>query len=380
MMDTHDLKTSVPRFREYLMENANRYFDDICINSVSVDLLRKADRHNSQMYEFRLTDRRTVHAVLFKVPSSATDAEATETKSQSGFERPRLFPRAAPHMKGLMEYRSLWTIHDHFSRLEDPRFGTIRVLDLLDDPYTIIMEKGQDPSLRSFFCKAHRLSSRMVLKHLLVGCRNLGAWLDEFHNLSLPEYCEVRHSKAEEVRTILDALIRFVANSTGQPWLSPMLQQRLLVAAETALPAHLPLGLTHTDFAPRNVLLGQNGRVTVLDTMSRWQAPIYEDLAYFVMRLKASIPQMMSQGLMFNAKMLARLETEFLNGYFRHRPIPMEQIRIYECILLLEQWAAMVDRLQTSLGVRRIALACESRLVKRYLSHYICRTLSDIAI
>ncbi len=379
-MEVTLLRTSEQRFRKHLQIHANRYFNDLSENSVEVDLVRKAERHNSQLYEFRLTGRHAVHLVIVKVPFTSTNAEASETQTGSNFERPRLFPKPIPHLKGLFEYRSLRAIHDHFAQLDDPRFGAIRILDFLDDPYTVIMEKGHDQSFRGFFRKTHRLCPDSLVNRLVVGCRNSGAWLNEFRNLSPLEHCEVRYSKSEEMQDALDALIMFASNSVGRRWLCPLLLQRLQVAAETLLPARLPLGMIHTDFAPRNILLGHDGRVTVFDSTSRWMAPIYVDLAYFLIRLKASMPQMMSQGLLFDASTLTRFETEFIRGYFGQQPVPMAQIRLFECFLLLEQWAAMVCRLRMSGGVHRIAMHCQIKLAPPFLRHYIHRNLSEIAV
>ncbi|MEE9398185.1 MAG: hypothetical protein V3V31_14355 [Methylococcales bacterium] len=377
-MDVDRLRTQEHRFSDHLRKNANRYFDDISENSVSVYLVHRAERHNSQLYEFRLTDRDTSHSVFVKVPFASASVDPGEVTTYSNWDRPRLFPKTDPHLKGLFEYRSLQAIHDHFAQLGDPRFGTIRVLDLLENPYTIIMEKGRDPGFRNFFRKAHRLRPGLLSDRLLNGCRNSGAWLNEFRNLSPPEHCETRHSKAEEVQSILEALIVFALKSGGRRWFSHQFQQRLLVAAESFLPSNLILGMTHTDFAPRNILLGHNGRITVFDSIGHWRAPIYEDLAYFLIRLKVSMPQMMSQGRLFEAATLIKLEKEFLGGYFGHRPIPMAQIRLYECILLLEQWAAMVCRLKASRGVRKIGMRCQVKIGLPYLSHYISRALSEI--
>ena len=53
------------------------------------------------------------------------------------------------------------------------------------------------------------------------------------------------------------------------------------------LPADLPLGTSHGDYAPRNILVGAHGEVTVLDTLGRWRAPIYSDLGNFLFAIKA---------------------------------------------------------------------------------------------
>ena len=373
------MRTSEQQFREHLLKNASRYFADVSEHAASVDLVRKAERPNSQLYEFRLTDGRAIHHVFVKVPFSTTDAISDQTTTRSDYERPRLFPKANPQLKGLFEYRSLRAIQDYFGQLNDARFGTIRILDLLVDPYTIIMEKGHDRSFGDLFRKAHRLRPESLVDRLSIGCRNSGAWLRAFCGSSPLAHCETRHSRAKEVQADLGAFIEFASDNGGGRRFRHELHRGLFEAAESILPARLPLGIAHTDFAPRNILLSHDGRVTVFDSMSRWRAPIYEDLAYFLIRLKVSVPQMMSQGVLFDASTLARLENEFLCGYFERQPVPMAQIRLYECILLLDQWAAMVYRLRKSHGVYRIAVQFQTQLAQRYLSRYICWKLSEIA-
>ena len=61
----------------------------------------------------------------------------------------------------------------------------------------------------------------------------------------------------------------------------------------------------------RNILIGPNARVTVLDTFAKWRTPIYEDIGYFLNDLKMSYPQVVSQGLAFSSDQLRPM-----NGHF----------------------------------------------------------------
>ncbi len=65
------------------------------------------------------------------------------------------------------------------------------------------------------------------------------------------------------------------------------------MVAGRVLPADLPL-VSHGDYAPRNILVGAHGEVTVLDTLGRWRAPIGSDLGNFLFAIKAGRAQMSS--------------------------------------------------------------------------------------
>lgn len=94
----------------------------------------------------------------------------------------------------------------------------------------------------------------------------------------------------------------------------------------------------------RNILIGPNARVTVLDTFAKWSTPIYEDIGYFLNDLKMSYPQVMTQGLAFSSKELGADEQAFLKGYFGQESIPYPAIRLYEVLALLDKWSSAIAR------------------------------------
>jgi hypothetical protein len=106
------------------------------------------------------------------------------------------------------------------------------------------------------------------------------------------------------------------------------------------LPEELPLGLRHGDYGMSNILAGVDGKITVVDTPAICHAPIYEDLAYLLVALKAKWSQVLSQKLAFNSKQFALYEREFLSGYFGQSPIPYRIIRLYQVQTLLVRWSS----------------------------------------
>ena len=97
-------------------------------------------------------------------------------------------------------------------------------------------------------------------------------------------------------------------------------------AARTALPNDLPLGTGHGDFAPRNILVGPDNQIAVLDTVSRWQVPVYEDVAGFLVALKASKSQVYGRRWLYDTRVLQDYEHRFLLGYFGQHALPVAAI------------------------------------------------------
>jgi Ser/Thr protein kinase RdoA (MazF antagonist) len=133
----------------------------------------------------------------------------------------------------------------------------------------------------------------------------------------------------------------------------------------------LPLGLTHRDFAPHNVLVSPEGRVTVFDTDAQWHAPVYADLAHFLVALKLSSPQICSAGSYLDARTLANYEKEFLRGYFGDTPPPTDAIRLFECVWVLEWWVSLAHYRHSAKGVRRALRWCQLHFCSRYLMRYV---------
>ena len=151
-------------------------------------------------------------------------------------------------------------------------------------------------------------------------------------------------------------------------------RRQLESAAMRILPREVPCATVHGDFAPRNILIGTNSRVTVIDTQRRWIAPVYEDLAYLLMSVKLSRLQVSSQGLIFSRRQLAIWESDLLTGYFASASIPLAAVRLYEVLLSLEWWTAISFRSVGDSGFKRL----ENDLCNRYLFRYVEGLLKDL--
>ena len=355
--------TQATTFAVHLHEYANRYFPDFRQAEVNVALTGAWRRPRSTLYRFQLSAGGVQRFVLIKVPTSPGETGVqVQDEGPSRRDRPRLASETDPTIKFRLEYVAFTTVHSYFQNLQDPRFGTIRILDLLSKYGAIVMEEAKDPSLRQLFAKASfslpPLKSSATLE---AAFRNAGAWLHAYHALHTHVQAETRHARRADFIESITPFTDFLTDAVGDAMFFQQVALTTTEQALDALPETLPLGLGHGDFAMRNILVGPQGRVTLLDTLARWRTPIYEDVAYFLIALKTTWPQVLSQGLAFSASRLAHYEREFLSGYFGPEPVDFGVIRLFEIQALLDKWSATVARLALSARGR---LQC--KLVNRY--------------
>jgi hypothetical protein len=362
---------SEERFTSHLRTHVNRFFPDLDASTTTVRLTDHAVRRYSQVLQYEVADGTLVRRAIYKIPFSLQDAMTTSTPTE---DRPRLFPVVSPVSNGLREHRALESLQQHFASLKDDRFGAISVFELIESPFVVVMEKCPDPDMKSLLKHAtrfHRIRNPETMNQAFV---NTGAWLREFHKLPALEHTEDRH---EDRECFVDSVTRFtegLSQQTGNRSFFHDISRRLAESARKILPAKLPCAIIHGDFAPRNILIRSDSRVTVFDTQRRWRAPLYEDLAYLLLSIKAPGPQVRSQGVLFKRGQLASWESAFLNGYFANSRIPLAAVRLYECLLTLEWWAAINFRHRDGTLRQRLGV----KLSNRYLSRYMQSLLTDI--
>lgn len=359
------------RFSAHLLQNAARFFPELDKSVLIVNLRHHAKRDHSQLLELEVTDGKHFRNVIYKIPFCLQNYESNET---SATPRPRLFPEIAPITNGLREYRALESIETHFENLDPARFGVVSILDLLESPYVVVMEKCKEGDLKSLMKRATRFHNPSSSQSLCNALANTGAWLREFHLLEDLEHTDVRHA---ERPSFVDAVERFsdgLIQQLGRHSYFEGLCRKLVRSAERHLPDKIPLAVVHGDFAPRNILVDDASQVTVFDTQRRWRAPLYEDLAYFLMSLKTPGPQVRTQGLLFSQKQLAEWETAFLTAYFEESDTPLQAVRLYETLLTLEWWCAINFRLSDGSVKQRASLALSNRYLYRYIDQLIAET------
>lgn len=346
------------RWREYVATRMG------CLRGgpVTVEPVARRIHAHSTMWEFAISwGNGRSQAVLLKTPSPSPQPQTCATMTSGA--RPRLFEPLDPRKRAQSEYAALVNIDAHFRQLDDPRFGTVRPLDFATDSGAILMEKVSAPSLKSTLARAHRWRRSPDRPMLNEVFRNSGAWLRIFHQSPLPSNAQPQqlggHSLAQSIRRISE----FLSDISGEKTFFHWLANKADAATERRLRTAPPAGLAHCDYAPRNILVGPAAQISVIDTAAHWQAPIYMDIAYFLVNLKATQTQIYSWGWMRSERALATYEHAFLSGYFGTQ-IPWQILRLYELQSLIDRWAAITERLlrQTSSGQRHQRAAARAKL------------------
>lgn len=353
-------------FKDHIREHAFQYFLGFRPEQTHVELLNRQERATAVLYQFAVSNGIEAHTVFVKVfRRSSPNRQAHRVQS----EKPILFPKAGAEEKHRLQYTAHKAIYDYFTSLDKEQLGAIRVLDYLPQHCAILTEGENGPSLGKLLLRKNHLCATHAADDLLPAFQNVGKWLRMYHTMPKKEDVIVRDSHRDEYIEAINKLTDFLVKTVGD---EAFFRENALTVTNKAnefLPASLPLGLGHGDFAMRNIFVGENARVTVFDTLANWRTPIYKDIGYFLNDLKFSFPQVISQGLAFGPDQLMPYECSFLKGYFENKPIPYAEIRLYETFALLDKWSSVIAmsfrKRYVFKGVRRLRLFLINRYCKR---------------
>lgn len=323
----------------YLRDHAQRYGGDVEGRVIDARVVQTQLRPASHLYWSEvLTDRATVR-LLVKVPVKP-NAPGTTGRGAAVEDRPRVVDFAPAEEKSMLEYDALSRIHDHFSGLSDDRFGTVPVYDYVEDWGALVMKAVRYPSLKEVMVKRGRWPLAGSARDLRYMAANAGAWLRTYHGMTHPKQApNLMPSRADYVH-FNEQLAAYLARHGGRRQFFDGLLAELAAEAAEVLPERLRAGLTHGDFAARNVLVGPADRVTVIDTTARYLAPIYRDIGAFLANLSYGSIPVMARGAWMHPFRLGGLRQSFLQGYFGDSPVPTREVRLFEAQSLLEQWCS----------------------------------------
>lgn len=357
----------------YVQARAGEYFDDLG-DGAQVKLRRQHRRTNSQLYELTVEDGPVRHGVVVKVPFGRKDLRSDNPDG----DRPRLAPRVDFVDNGWQEFAALSAIHDHFTALGDPRFGTIRPLELFPSPHALALEHVEDPCLTGRVRRGHRFRLGAIPATTDAALHNAGRWLRHYQQIPPLEHTETRHATRGEIVEALLTFTDYVARHDPRAARWPALGDAFRKLARRHLPRRLPLGLCHGDFAPRNVLAAADGRATVFDTQAVGRSPVYEDVGHFLVALKVSGPHVTMQGLLYDATTLARFERAFLDGFFGSQSPPWGAIRLFECLRLMEWWGSLLFHARRARGWKRPPKRLRAAIWTRYIARYVERLIGEL--
>ncbi len=292
---------------------------------------------------------------------------------------PRLFAPPTLEDKAPFEHVALQAIQEHFATLKDARFGAVRPLAVSPNERAIVMEELPEPSLSKQLLACHRLAHRRQVSQWVNLARLVGAWLREFHQLPDLPHTRVRHAQRDDFVSSIRAAVVYLTAALGQASRFEHVYDRMAAAAAKELPAQLPLGLNHADFTPRNVLVGQDARVSVIDTLGRWRAPIYEDMGGFLVAVETTELQMYSLGWLLPSKVIRSFKEAFVHGYFGDDAPPLQRVRLFEAQSLLYKWVSMTHGARQTAGIKRWAKRGRLAVRNHFITAYLQRVMEELA-
>jgi hypothetical protein len=358
-------------FLNHIRKHASKYYRGFVSEQACVHLVDKQERRTAFLYRFKVNDNTQTRFVFVKVPFRLSPDSPT---NGSVYEKPLLYPKADPRDMHRLHYSALRAIYEYFMGLNQKNLGAIRVLDYLPEYHAIFTEESKDPKLHQLFLRKNRLYSPFPDNELTPAFQNVGTWLSVYHKMPKEEDVNVRDSHREDYVAAIIKLRDFLAKTVGYESFFKETSAVLINRAQEILPECLPLGLGHGDFALRNILIGPNARVTVLDTFAKWRVPIYDDIGYFLNDLKMSFPQVISHGFAFSSNRLTTYEQAFLKSYFGQKPVPYSAIRLYEALALLDKWSSKIARSYQ----RPTSIPIVGRRKSKFISQYFKRRLNSL--
>ncbi len=341
---------------ERVEAGSDAWFPQLARGRIRVTTL--SARPTCTIFAVSLTDDGTPPQVLAK---ARRDTPGVEPR------RPRLHPRPATALEHtLLEHSGLASIRTTFLATE-PGFGTIRPLDLVPDEPLLLMDYVGEGTLRNAFVYDSRLLATVRRRTPAAAWRNVGAWLRRFHESGALVGRPEQQATRAEVVDLFGQYGDYLSDRLGRLDLRDAASGGAALAARS-LPDRLPLVVGHGDFAPRNMFVTTEGRITVFDPMPRWCMPRYEDVCRFLVGMRLTGLQLRSWGLAYSRDALVRRERWFLSGYFGQDPVPAEELRCYLLLVLLDKWAALAEAQGRGGSWRGRTRAALMRPVHEYLA------------
>ena len=284
--------------------------------------------------------------------------------------RPRLVPITEPHERANLELRALRGVEERLGAAGTDRFDVLHPLGVVDDGMALAMLTHEGVSLGRTLSRVSRVSRAKrssVPPEILV--ERTGEWLRAFHDAPFDPDLPARQTRAADIARALREFGDFLLEERASAALSDLVARA--IEATSRLPDPLPVRPTHGDFAPRNVIVGPDGRLTVIDLLGRWRAPIYEDLATFLVALHSGRQTALTGGRILR-RPVRLLEEHFLAGYGGGSDVPRSPIATYEFLLVLDKWSSRLTRLEGAGRVRRL----ERRLLD---AHFLGRARAALS-
>ncbi|WP_151081403.1 hypothetical protein [Nocardioides cynanchi] len=278
----------------------------------------------------------TVHLDGAEGPVALAKARRDSPGGPGAGSRPRLRrEKATAEELTLLEWAGLTTIQETCGDVAG--VGVVRPLLLMPEAATLVMSFVNAPTLRSSVLELSRLRpGRSGPGVAVTGCGLAGTWLRHFQERAPVSDRPIQQGTRDDV---VERLRAYGAYLDSPKW-DVLVTEGVKLATEV-LPRELRLAAGHGDFAPRNMLMGDD-RLTVIDPLPRWRVPVYDDLCRFLVGLRLIGEQVHTHGLAFSSTTLDPLEEAAIASY-----LPPEAdragLRAYQLLILMDKWTAMID-------------------------------------
>ncbi len=250
----------------------------------------------------------------------------------------RLFdPVADPVEKSRFEYATLAAVDRIVTSRDDDRFGRIRAYGHLPELAAVVVGVVSGRTLDQELRRGRRSRPNDGRQLELLG--RTGALLELVHSAST-DHMVARSSTVDQILSEIDNLFRHVSVSGRGRRVARRVEA---IVERFARPANWPsrVVMGHGDFAPRNIFVDDDLRVTTIDSLGRFQIPPQEDVAYLLVELSTGSTRFSSPGLPWSAEWVGRLREAFLTGY----PMADDPVLwLFELRALLDKWRSLVDR------------------------------------
>jgi hypothetical protein len=369
----------LPDLLRHIEANAPRYFPELDGGALTVRLETGRRRRRSHLYVYRVSDGRSTRFAVVKLARHVPRAPATDEFVLQA--RPYLGPPAPADKLAALQFRAMRLTHRHFERLGDPRVGAVRALDHLPELNALVMEYVDHPTLATRL-RRHGLhvGARLPSETLVSAVANAGTWLREYHALadewSRPELGLTREDFVASVREVTE----YLATASGDVSLFTEIGDAVERHASVEIGERLPGGLSHGDYAPRNVFTTSEGAAIGFDALPAWKAATYLDLARFVISLRSSGVQVITFGRAHGDSQLDLLESAFFGGYFGGEDPPLGALRLFQIRVLLDRWASLLARSRPSRLRWRMAMLMRQPLFRRQFRGEAARLLRSLDV
>ncbi len=352
--DVEDVEAAIRRRVE---EQADAWFPGSA--GLPVQLHRMVERPRAVLYGVHIGDRSRQPQILAKVRRGWPGRELPGG-------RPRLMSGALSSSElTALEYDGLTRIRAMVPR-GDPDFGAVRPLDHLVAADTILMEFVGSRTLRQLMMSESRLFRwRAPSRRPTARAWGLaGAWLRAFQAQMPPGTRPARQTSRSDVVDRFLAYDDFLRARLGDRALGGVAFEGAELAAEV-LPERLSMAVGHGDYAPRNVFVDADGRVSVFDPLPRWVVPRLEDLARFLVAIRMQGIQLHTRGAAYPEQALERWERDVINGFRGATELRLPEVRCHQLLITLDKWSALVDT--PSAGIRNRVRTASLELGSGYL-------------